>query len=298
LRRVEEGRHHMGQSRASRHEHRITVSGRGAYKASDHGEARTGLSRLGPLESLILEYAVEVAEEFTPSDIVVYARKKHGIKLDRRRVYDALQRLVKRGALTRPRRGWYRLSESIDLTSRDVKLREARERLLDHALTNSRAARGDRKDSELMALARVLGVGVVGCGVVRVHGRGGDLVSFFFEVAYAYYVLGYVLRGLEAYLRGVGYSAGFVERVRGVARGLALRAVGCEAVVGVHGRRGSRRRGLLPLIYAERLKFTELGVDILVHEELPKVHVKVYTAESPYVQRAAPLTAWSSRRVR
>jgi hypothetical protein len=273
------------------------ISETGAYKASHLGNSRTRLSRLGPLESLILEYALRVAETFTPSDVVVYARSRYSACLDRRRVHDAIQRLVRRGVLVRVGRGWYRLSESIDLTSRDVKLKRAREALLDHVLASSRAARSDRKDRDWgpMAVARVLGVGVVGCGVVRVHGRGGDLVSFFFEVAYAYYVLGYVLRGLEAYLRGAGYSARFVERVRGAARGLALRAVGCEAVVGVHGRRGSRRRELLPLIYAERARFTELGVDILVHEELPKVHLKVYTAESPYAQRAAPLTAWAGR---
>jgi hypothetical protein len=280
----------MGQARASSHGHRITVSGRGVYKASPRGNPRTELSRLGPLESLILEYAVDVAEEFAPSDVVVYARRKRGVELDRRRVYDALQRLVKRGVLTKPRRGWYRLSESVDLSSRDIKLKEARERLLDHALTK---ARGDRKDSGSVAMARVLGCRVVGCGVVRVHGCCGDLVSFFFEVAYAYYVLNYVLRGLEAYLRRVGYSTRFVRGVRGVARRLAQRAIGCEAVIGVHGRYGSRRRGLLPLLYAEKLRFTELGVDILVHEELPKIHVKVYTTESPYVQRATPLTAWA-----
>ena len=274
--------------------HRGVFSDRGAYKATGRGNPRTRLSRLGPLESLILEYAVEVAESFTPSDVVVYARRKHGVKLDRRRVYDALQRLVRRGVLTRSGRGWYRLSDSVDLTSRDVKLKKARERLLDYALASSRATRSDRKDSDLMAVARVLvGCGVVGCGVVRVHGRGGDLVSFFFEVAYAYYVLGCVLRGLEGHLRALGYSARFVERVRGVARGLALRVAGRDAVVGVHGRPGSRRRGLLPLAYAERLRFTELGVDVLVHEELPKIHLKVYTTESPYVQRAIPLTAWA-----
>jgi hypothetical protein len=282
----------MGQALASRHGHRDTVSGTGAYKASSLGNPRTELSRLGPLESLVLEYAVEVAESFTPSDIVVYARKKYGLRVDRRRVYDALQRLVKRGALTRLRRGWYRLSERVDLTGGDVRLKRARERLLEQAF---KARAGDRKDSRwgLMAVARVLGVGVVDCGVVRVHSYSGGLVSFYFQVAYAYYVLGYVLRGLEAYMRGAGFSAGFVGRVRGVARALALRAAGCDAVVGAHGRYGSRRRGLLPLVYAERVRLTELGVDILVHEELPKVHVKVYTAESPYVARAQPLYAWA-----
>ena len=73
----------MGQARASRHGHHDTVSDTVAYKASPHGKARTGLSRLGPIESLILEYAVDVAEEFAPSDVVVYAKRRYGVELDR-----------------------------------------------------------------------------------------------------------------------------------------------------------------------------------------------------------------------
>jgi hypothetical protein len=142
-----------------------------------------------------------------------------------------------------------------------------------------------------MAVARALGLGVVGCGVVRVHGFAGDLVSLYFQVAFSYYVLGGVLRGLGEWLRGLGYSGRFVERVRSAARALALSATSSEAVVGGHGRCGCRSRPLLPLSYSERYRLREVGVDILAHRDLPKVHLKVYTAESPYA--AAPLTAWA-----
>jgi hypothetical protein len=142
-----------------------------------------------------------------------------------------------------------------------------------------------------MAVARLVGVGVVECGVVRVHVFASDLASLYFQVAYAYYALGLVLRGLGERLRLAGYSAGFVERVRGAARALALGAAGSEAVVGCHGRRGCRSRRLLPLSYSEVLRVSELGVDVLAHSELPKIHVKVYTAESPYA--VAPLAAWA-----
>ena len=94
-------------------------------------------------------------------------------------------------------------------------------------------------------------------------------------------------------MRGLGYSRGFVGRVRGLARGLALSAVsGCDCVVGGHGRYGSRGRGLKPLGVFEKLY--EVGVDFLVHGELPKIHLKIYTAKSPYLQpQAIPLVAWS-----
>jgi hypothetical protein len=266
-------------------------SARGAYKASGYGNPRTRLSRLGPVESLVLEYALRVAEAFTPSDVAVYAAGKYSVRLDRRRVHDAVQRLVKRGVLVRAKRGWYRLSESVDMPPGELEAKRSREVVVEYS-------RSDRKDGEWgpMGFVRVLGVGVVGCGVVRVHGFACDLVSLCFQVAYSYYVLGLVLRGLESRLRGLGYSGCFVKRVRGVARRLALSVAGCEAVVGGHGRYGCESRQLVPLSYSEQVKMREIGVDILAHRELPKIHVKIYTTSSPYA--TVPLTTWSSRRVR
>jgi hypothetical protein len=232
-----------------------------------------------------------VAEVFTPSDVAVYASSKYSIRLDRRRVHDAVQRLVKRGALVRAKRGWYRLSESIDMPPGELEAKRRREVSAEHS-------RSDRKDSEWgpMGLARVLGVGVVECGVVRVHGFAGDLVSLYFQVAFSYYVLGLVLRGLESRLRALGYSGCFVRRVRGAAGAIARSACGSEAVVGGHGRYGCRSRPLLPLSHSEHYRLREMGVDILAHRDLPKIHVKIYTTSSPYA--AVPLTAWSSGRVR
>jgi hypothetical protein len=137
---------------------------------------------------------------------------------------------------------------------------------------------------------------VVGAGVVRVHSPcAGDVVQLFFQVAYSYYVLGVVLRGLEGHMRSAGYSKRFVASIRAVARRMALSVAGCEAVVGAHGRVNGKSRPLLPLSYAEAVRLRELGIDILAHGDLPKIHVKIYTDKSPYVQQAAPLIAWARR---
>jgi hypothetical protein len=99
------------------------------------------------------------------------------------------------------------------------------------------------------------------------------------------------LYGLEVYLHGLGYSVHFLSEVRRVARGFALRCVGVEAVVGGHGRYRCSCRSLQPL---SRFKSVgEVGVDFLFHGVLPKIHVKIYTAKSPCVQRIIPLTAWA-----
>jgi hypothetical protein len=210
--------------------------------------------------------------------------------MDRRRVHDAIQRLVKRGVLVKESRGWYSLSKSFDLTASDIKLKRVRERAIE-------ASQRKSKDSQWAPIvAKLIGVGVVEAGVVRVHSPcAGDLVQLFFQIAYSYYVLGVVLRGLEGHMRVMGYSRRFVAGVKAVARRMAMSVVGCEAVVGAHGRIKGRSRPLLPLSYAEVVRLRELGVDLLVHGDLPKIHVKVYTAESPYVQRVVPLVAWASR---
>jgi len=283
--------------------HHLDATGEGAIILNYHQNPRTprtgrrpSLAKLGSLEYLILEYAVKVAESFTPSDIVVYAREKYSMSLDRRRVHDAIQRLVRRNVVVKVKRGWYRLADSVDLPPEDIKLKKHRENLLDHVLQSRRNKNADPKDNRLRALVGVVGCGVVGGGVVRVHGVAGGLVEYFFQVAFSYYVLGVLLRGLEGYLRGLGYSRGFVGGVRGLARRFALSVVsGCECVVGGHGRFGSRGRGLKPLGVFERLY--EVGVDFLVHGELPKIHLKIYTAESPYLKpQTVPLTAWCVRR--
>jgi hypothetical protein len=262
----------------------------GSYKSNYNGNSRTRLGRLGPTETIILEYALSVASSFAPSDVIAYLRSKYGTVMDRRRVHDAIQRLVKRGVLVKESRGWYSLSKSIDLTARDIKLKKARERVIESSPRKP-------KDSRWVTIAaKLIGVGVVEAGVVRVHSPcAGDVVQLFFQVAYSYYILGIVMRGLEEHMRVMGYSKHFVASVRAVARHMALSVTGCEAVVGAHGRIKGRSRPLLPLSYAEVIRLRELGVDLLAHVDLPKIHVKIYTDKSPYIQQAIPLITWAHR---
>jgi hypothetical protein len=137
---------------------RELLSAREVYKPSGRGSLRAQLSRVGPLQSLILEYAVRVAEVFMLSDIVVYRKNEYDTHLDRRRMYDAAQRLVKRGVLVRVKREWYRLADSVDLSENDVKLEKHGESLLNTSPI-------DRKDKLLEATLGALRV-FVGCDVV------------------------------------------------------------------------------------------------------------------------------------
>lgn len=81
----------------------LSVSSQGtrAYNASGAaGESRTGW--LGPLEHAVLSRVLELGlSVFRPSQL--------GLGVDRRRAWDALQRLVRRGILRRVSRGVYRV---------------------------------------------------------------------------------------------------------------------------------------------------------------------------------------------
>jgi hypothetical protein len=79
----------------------------------------------------VLEYAIRCAERFAPSDVVVYARSKYGLEIDNRRVYDAIQRLLKQGLLAKMDRGWYELVDR-NLTLKDLEMlcSRAKQRLL------------------------------------------------------------------------------------------------------------------------------------------------------------------------
>jgi hypothetical protein len=222
---------------------------REAYKPSARREARKVLvstSRLGYLERLILEYAINVARTFTPSDIAVYACSNKGICVDSRRVYDAIQRLVKRGFLVKVKRGWYRLAEDLDLSSVDVGL-----------LGNSTGTGKEDRFNESLSVEKgketgcgcvrgcvggvggVFGVvsGWVRLGVVRLHSvSAGGVVGFFFELVFLYYVLVFAIKGLESYLRRCGFSRRFIRRVRSAARYYALSCY--VGVIGAHGRYG------------------------------------------------------------
>jgi len=89
------------------------VRGFEAFKLSGgDGESRAvAVSWLGPLEALVLTVAHDNGLlVFTPSELKLYIEQKLKVKVDRRRLSDALKRLTLRGLLERLERGLYRLT--------------------------------------------------------------------------------------------------------------------------------------------------------------------------------------------
>jgi hypothetical protein len=237
--------------------------------------ATSSLSHIGPLECLVLEYAIRYAERFPPSDVVVYARKEYGLEIDNRRVYDAIQRLLKRELLVKIDPGWYKLVDR-NLTLKDLETvcYRAKQRLLARA---TKQAGG--KESEWGPRERVRNP------VIRLHffpRSARSLGDLYYCLAVVYYASGRALKYLEAELRGRGYSARAVRSLRRCARGLVDRVKGY--VVGAHPQRGCRRRELVPLTLFEGVRaHRELGVDLILGaESAPKISGKVYIGESPY----------------
>jgi len=224
----------------------------------------------------VLEYAIKCAERFTPSDVVVYARKECGLEIDNRRVHDAIQRLLKRGPLIKKiDSGWYELVDR-NLTLKDLETvcYKAKQRLLAKAAEQPRG-----KESELGPSERVRDP------AIRFHfypssARGlGDL---YYCLAVVHYASGRALKCVESEMRGRGYSACAIRSVRRRARGLVDRVKGY--IVGAHPQRGCRRRELVPLTVFEGVRaHRELGVDLILDaESAPKISGKVYIGESPY----------------
>jgi predicted transcriptional regulator of viral defense system len=92
-----------------------------ANKAIYNKDARKLVARLGNNERLVLRYAVLVSRRFTISDIVTYfSNLKH------RRIWDTVQRLVKKGFVRKVDRGIYELAKDIDKSVLDMDLGNTR----------------------------------------------------------------------------------------------------------------------------------------------------------------------------
>jgi hypothetical protein len=224
----------------------------------------------------VLEYAIRYAERFPPSDVVVYARKEYGLEIDNRRVYDAIQRLLKRGHLIKKiNPGWYELVDR-NLTLKDLETvcSRAKQRLLARATKQAGS-----KESEWGPRERVRNP------VIRLHffpRSAGSLGDLYYCLAVVHYASGRALKYVEAELRRRGYSARAIRSIRRCAKGLVDRVEGY--VVGAHPQRGCRRRELVPLALFEGVRaHRELGVDLILGaESAPKISGKVYIGESPY----------------
>jgi len=226
---------------------------------------KNGPGNLGTLQKLILYYSLSVAETFTPGDIVAYYNLS---KNYHRRVHDAIQRLVRRGILRKIRRGWYQLDPKIEISTKDLE-----------KLT-------DPKENEFEG-SSLCGKGFLSRGVVRVHGVGvSGVADVFFQVVFVRGVLGGVEEFLRRRLRSVGFSRRFLSRVEADARRLAVDVMKRGVfILGAHGKYGGgRQKALLSISSVERVGMREVGVDIVLPEDLrlPKIHLKSYTAPSPY----------------
>jgi hypothetical protein len=216
----------------------------------------------------VLEYAIKCAERFTPS-------KEYGLEIDNRRVYDAIQRLCRRGLLVKRGRGWYELvNRNLTLKDLETVCYRAKQRLL------ARAAKQPRgKESEWEPRERVRNP------VVRLHfspRSARSLGDLYYCLAVVHYASGRALRYLEAEMRERGYSARAIRSIRRCAKGLVDRVEGY--IIGAHPLRGCRRRELVPLTLFEGVKaHRELGVDLILDaESAPKISGKVYIGESLY----------------
>jgi hypothetical protein len=222
----------------------------------------------------VLEYSIRYAERFPPSDVVVYAKREYGLEIDNRRVYDAIQRLLKRELLVKIDPGWYELVDR-NLTLKDLETvcSRAKQRLLARATKQAGS-----KESEWGPRERVRNP------VIRLHffpRSAGSLGDLYYCLAVVHYASGRALKYVEAELRRRGYSARAIRSIRRRARELANRVRDCR--VGAHPQRGGERE-LLPLVLFEGVKaYKEIGVDLILDaEEAPKVSGKVYIGKNPY----------------
>jgi DNA-binding PadR family transcriptional regulator len=226
-------------------------------KDSYHCEARKYIAvegkRIGPLESLILDFAGK--HVLIQAASVREYLKQQGTVASLKRIHDALQRLLKKGIIEKVSRGVYKLTE--------------------YGRKLLSALRG--KESGFKA-AGGYGDGVVFAGGgfyrARLHARGGRSLVDLARQLYAVYSV--VRCALDHVRRLLGRSR-FYRVVRGVS------VVCVDSFVGGHGTSAlgkgrSLRRPLIDLSYFQSLglKPLEIGVDVFAVVGGVKPSVKVY----------------------
>jgi hypothetical protein len=215
----------------------------------------------GYIQYFILEYSLEVSDVFSPSDIAIYAKNKHGIRIDSKRIFDAIIRLLKRKKIVKVRRGKYRISSRFDVTLSDLK--KVKESLYAR-LFNKTVSDSTPK--------------VLNDPIIRIHFFSDSLEESYSQLCLIKYSLERSLKEFESYIISF-YSKHYLKQIKKKARLLAygLR----EAVVGAHSRILGRSKGLIP--FSSFIRFREIGVDLISVNPLPKLHVKIYTCRNPYI---------------
>ena len=218
---------------------------------------RKAPAKVGELERLVLLYASTVASRFTISDIVVaYNLKQYYPNgTANKRVYDSVQRLVRRGFIRKVDRGIYELAVDIspDLL-KDSDLGKPKENL-------GGTPTALHRENKPYSTKR---------NVLRIHFRGvGGYLELYSNLQLLRCYIDIAVRRLEEYLIKLGVSKYQIRKLRR----LRYMCVEEGVVIGAHGRYKCRSK---PLVPASGGFFYELGVDIFT-SGLGKVFAKIYT---------------------
>jgi len=231
-------------------------------KSEPRGVPRRGYeltTHLGELEYRVLRYVLENNLRY-----VTIAELAKSLGADNRRIWDSMQRLMRRGIVSKLDRGIY----VVDREKASVLVQ----------FYEFRSANRVPKDSDSPRAVRV----VAGCDVVRVHARarsGDGPLEFLRYLLYAYYSVRYAVEFVKAWLRSKGFSRHAVKRVISY----VVRAVdgffrSARAVIGMHGFRSVRAAGS-DVTY--NLGSKEIGIDFISESgSVEKFHVKIYSDRS------------------
>lgn len=214
---------------------------------------KTLLVNVGRLERLVLLYASTV-RRFTISDIVVaYNLKQLYPSTASRRVYDSVNRLVKRGYIKKVDRGIYELA--IDI-SPDLLGVEDKENLGGTPAVLFREYKPSSSKRN--------------CNVLRIHFRGvNGYLELYRKLLVVRCYMDIAVRRLEEYLIGLGVSKYEIRRLRRY----KYSCYDLGVVVGAHGKYKCRSK---PLVSVAGGFFYEVGIDIFT-SGLDKLFAKVYT---------------------
>jgi len=130
--------------------------------------------------------------------------------------------------------------------------------------------------------------------LVRIHiaAKSGDgYIDMYYKLAILHYVSGCLLAALEEYLISIGVSKSRLRRIKARARAIADMVCRSPKVAGVHGAWGKALETVAPIETISKLKvhYSEIGFDVLVPAELPKIFVKFYTKP---ISKSSSLERW------
>jgi len=267
-------------------------------------------TRLGELELRIISYLLDNnIRRFQISDIASY----YGI--DRRRVWDAVQRLLRRGVVYKRDTGVYELDVEKAALLRDFQYinritRESRSgskdadspqaaRATANTIPNAAAhgkqfaEAGNLDDGGMLSL-----MGGRFCRVLRVHVRapsGAGLIYVLGVVKMGFEALKNVLMYLKVKLAQLGFSKAAIKRYLSYIFWMMERFfANVKAVIlGLHGLRNVKVDS--DNIYVN-LGSKEIGIDFVSDEPLPKIHLKIYTTTLDDAA-SRPLTSYVKAKV-